>query len=140
MIYFIKNQRSQKHIKLFASKVIFIQNHNHNLLIKLFLKFNKISIRPNQRKRKKIKRKLRVKMQIKNRIKLNYCSRHLMKHRMIQNNNKKQKIQKTKMKIYHSKSITNIITLTKFHKNQVKLQTIIHKIQSCRNICKNKLK
>lgn len=68
MIYFIKNQRSQKHIKSSAFKVILIQNNN--LLYKLFLSFKKIISRQNRRKREKIRRKRKAKVEIKNRIKL----------------------------------------------------------------------
>ena len=128
MIYFIKNQRSQKHIKSSAFKVILIQNNN--LLYKLFLSFNKIISRQNRRKKEKIRRKQNVKKQIKNRIKLDNHKQYVTRHKVIQKNNKKQKTQKTKTIIFHNKSILNIIILTKSHKNQVKLQMIILKIQS----------
>lgn len=128
MIYFINNQRSQKHIKSSAFKVILIQNNN--LLYKLFLSFNKIISRQNRRKKEKIRRKQNVKMQIKNRIKLDNHKQYVTRHKVIQKNNKKQKTQKTKTIIFHNKSILNIIILTKSHKNQVKLQMIILKIQS----------
>lgn len=128
MIYFINNQRSQKHIKSSAFKVILIQNNN--LLYKLFLSFNKIISRQNRRKKEKIRRKQNVKMQIKNRIKLDNHKQYVTRHKVIQKNNKKQKTQKFKTIIFHNKNILNIIILTKSHKNQVKLQMIILKIQS----------
>ena len=128
MIYFIKNQRSQKHIKSSAFKVILIQNNN--LLYKLFLSFNKIISRQNRRKKEKIRRKQNVKKQIKNRIKLDNHKQYVTRHKVIQKNNKKKKTQKFKTIIFHNKNILNIIILTKSHKNQVKLQMIILKIQS----------
>lgn len=64
MIYFIKNQRYLKHIKLFAFKVI-QKNLNYHLF-KMFLKINKIL---SKRSKLKTKRKEKIKRKIKDLLK-----------------------------------------------------------------------
>lgn len=56
MIYFIKNQKSQKHIKLSPFKVI--STKLNKILYKKFMKLIKVKSRQNQRKKEKIRKRL----------------------------------------------------------------------------------
>lgn len=127
MIYFIKNQRSLKHIKSSPFKVILI-NHN-NLLLKNVLKFYKIPKKQNLKRRKKIKRKIITKQKI---IKFNsHNKKEIIKISTKKNRLKSTQIAMNKMNFHHHKpkaklhKLINIIILTRFLKNQVKLQTIL---------------